>query len=128
VNKIIKIDPTRNMTRSQEFAIKDAFERYEGEVEIKVPQRDHLGSKFRKGVSCEHKWSAISVGGDALAWLQKNFEETEITQASACTVCGATALLEDNKIWAYDATTRYFGKIPKEKFNANPQKNERKAR
>ena len=127
MNKIIRVDNPARITRSQEFAIKDAFERYEGEVEIKVPQREHLGSQFRSGVSCEHKWLSIAVGGDALAWLQKNFEETEITEASACTVCGATALLEGDKIWAYDATTRWFGKPPKEK-NASSQKNERKTR
>ena len=128
MNKIINVNDPARMTRSQEFALKDAFERYEGEVEIKVPQREHLGSKFRAGVSCEHKWGTIFVGGDALAWLQKNFEETEITEATACIVCGATALLEDGKIWAYDATTRFFGKPPKEKHNASSQKTERKTR
>ena len=128
MNKIIHVNNPGQMTRSQEFAIMDAFERYEGEVEIKVPQRDHLGSKFRKGVSCDHKWTPAPMQDDVSVWFQKNFEETDANPGSYCSVCGATCLREDGKIWAYDGTTRFFGKVPKERHNASSQKNERKTR
>lgn len=121
MNKIINVSNPGNITRSQEFAIMNAFERYEGDVEIKVPQRDHLGSNFRKGVSCAHKWRPAPMQDDISTWFKKNFEEESAEPGEYCATCGATCLREEGKIWAYDATSKFFGNIPKERHRSLSQ-------
>ena len=78
------------------------------------PNPAHLVREFMPGVCCNHLWIPVSMDASNTTWLQKNFEETEITNASVCTVCGATCLIEDNKVWAYDGTSQAFG-YPKSK-------------
>ena len=119
---IINKNRTPSITAKQEEAIIKAYQNfppYDNEQVINVPQRDHLGSKFVKGVSCKHDWTPIFVDATIdpkstnpnREFMKKTFEEDEFTHASACSVCGAACLIEADKIWAYDATANFFKKM-----------------
>jgi hypothetical protein len=113
MNKIVNVNNPGGITKKQEQMLMKAYEDYADTSEIKVPQREHLGASFRKGVSCDHKWKLAPVTDECSLWFKKNFEEEDADPGEYCSNCGATVLREDGKIWAYDGTTRFFGKIPK---------------
>jgi len=126
MSKIIETDSKFNITPKMERAVARAFEMYDNDDAIEVPLRDHLGAQFRKGVSCDHRWKPAPQEEVVAACFQKVFEESAIELGFYCTVCGATCLRENGQIWAYDATTRFFGRVPKERTNDQSQRRERK--
>lgn len=122
MRKVIEVNNKPSITPAQERAIMKAFEEWDGEGQsIKVPQKEHLDSKFVNGVSCPHNWLQMNtVENDLLAdgkpnplnnrsWFEANFEEKEFDSGHVCTVCGATCLRDGGILWAYDATSKAFG-------------------
>lgn len=129
MNKIINTSAIRSITNKQSEAIMNAFERYDSEADtIKVPQREHLASNFRKGVSCDHKWKMAPMTDECSTWFKKNFEEESADPGEYCSTCGATVLREEGKIWAYDATSKFYGKVPKERVHAPTQPKSERSR
>lgn len=112
-HKIVNVNNPGGITKKQEAVLMKAYEDYADTNEIKVPYRDALDSKFMKGVSCPHVWKPAPAQDDVSVWFKKNFEEEDADPGEYCAKCGATALRENGKIWAYDGTTRFFGKVPK---------------
>lgn len=98
-------------------AVMRAFEGYDSDAStVVVPRREHLGTEWRKGVCCEHRWRLVPPSEENTRRLAAIFEETDLGVAqSYCTRCGAVALYEAQdryglvppKLVAYDATARY---------------------
>lgn len=125
--KIIDVNNPGGITKKQESMLMKAYEDYADSSEIKVPPRDHLGTSRVKGVNCDHKWEQAPLEDAVSKWFQATFEEV-CDPGLFCRKCGATALVETEpnymgevkrQIWAYDSTTRFFGKVPKERKHAS---------
>ena len=105
--KIVNTREPRSMTREQEDAIVNAFERFNPErsTSIQVPKRDHLGTSWKKEFCCKHEWNLLNMEApEAVIFLQKKFEEEELGDAQMqCARCGAFSLWEGGKLFAYDA-------------------------
>ena len=130
-NKRVDADNLPVITPAQERAVAKAFERYDSDaITIRVPQREHLGSKFKQNVSCAHGWFAFPHSEENNRYAQQLLQEQDTTSAAYCGKCGALALFEtapnymgteQTQLWAYDATARFFGKPPKQERSAKPQ-------
>lgn len=89
-----------------------------------IEKKEHLGSEFKPGWSCEHRWQEVPKNEENKKFLQALYEEEDLgTVQKYCDRCGATSLW-DNGLWAYDATIRFYGRVPKksQKANRSPQK------
>lgn len=103
--KLIDTREKHTMTKRQEEAVVQAFERFQPEgTHIKLPQREHLAREFRASVCCEHKWLQVDITEEMKKFLQMTFEETDLgNQQLKCLTCGALSLWESGELFAYDA-------------------------
>lgn len=118
VYKVINTRETRNMSEKQMNAVLDAFERFQPEwsTQIKVAQREHLGSEFDPKFCCEHTWT--DVAPEMYEYVRKRFDETDLgDRVTVCPKCQAFALWEDGKLFAYDAIM-----IEEEKQESKPRR------
>ena len=67
-------------------------------------ESNHIVASRVEGVSCTHKWLSFDNTTESTKLLKKKFDEDELgDNQTICTKCGAYALWEDGKIFAYDA-------------------------
>lgn len=116
---VVDVDHPPVISQSQERAILKAFAEHEEFRTLYPPRRDHLAVEHRPGVCCTHQWVPVAPTDENLKHLRERFEETELgTAQQFCKRCGAVGLFDQDlragdaypKLWAYDATARFFGK------------------
>lgn len=125
--KMLDVNNPPRLSPGSTEAVMKAYEEFSfgDSVAIKVPQREHLGSQFRQGISCQHSWAPVQPTEENEKFLKDAFGEQELgTSQLFCTRCGATSLW-DNGLWAYDATTRFFGRVPKQEKPRDSRPNRR---
>ena len=113
--KTIDIKRKPVFTSGDEDMLIQAFEQFVpyDNAGPQVEKRDHLGSEFKPGWSCEHRWQEVPKNEENTKFLQALYEEDDLgTSQKYCDRCGATSLW-DNGLWAYDATIRFYGRVPK---------------
>jgi hypothetical protein len=105
------------ITPAMEKAVATAFETLEkeGDVLIKLPQKEHLTTEFRDYACCAHNWQPWPEGVPVIA-------EDEFDLAQWCKTCGTTCLRESGEIFAIDATARFFGKHRGPKPESRPER------
>jgi hypothetical protein len=108
-----KIVEQRGITPTEIGAAKMAYDSFPQAQPLQ--KRDHLNARFRHGVSCGHRWRPIDRNVENEKYLKSMFEEQDLgPHVFFCPECGATSLWDDG-LWAYDATTEFFGSPPKAK-------------
>ena len=110
-----KVFNTEEMKNMKNFDIVgEAFEAFAPRDNAFVQRKDHLGSEFKAGWSCEHRWQTVQKNPENTKFLQGLYEEEDLGPGQRyCDRCGATSLWDNGKLWAYDATVRFFGRPPK---------------
>jgi predicted SAM-dependent methyltransferase len=126
VYKLIDTREKHVMTKKQEEAVTQAYERFqpEGSTHIKLPQREHLERSYREGVCCGHAWQPIVPSEETTKFLQATFEETELGDyQKLCSICGALSLWESGELFAYDAIANT--EQPEKRDNQKPRRERR---
>lgn len=113
--KSVDINKRPAITPDMEKAVATAFEEFDNKASIRVPQREHLGAQFKPELCCAHKWQPWPEGVPVRA-------EDEFDLAQWCATCGTTCLRESGKIFAVDATARFFGKHRAPKPERKPER------
>lgn len=102
--KVAVVDDLRNTPNIQK--IEEAYEKFGQRVQrIIIKNREHLGSQFVAGMSCDHRWTPVDEAGTR-AILQIH-EEDHAEEVRYCKTCGASSLREGGRIFSYDATVPY---------------------
>lgn len=103
--KVFNSQEKINMTRNQERAVTEAFDKWGGRSQVRVSKRSTLGAKFVPEFCCNHEWQMLNIDEpETKKFLQTKFDEQELgDHAKVCTKCKAFSLWENGKLWAYDS-------------------------
>lgn len=115
----IDVSNPPRVDRKQREAVVRALEEKLVEEAPSSDYREHIVSEFKRSVCCEHRWQPVEPSKENTQFLQLQFEEGDLgDEQMYCGSCGATSLWEprergeESKLWAYDATSKFFGKPP----------------
>jgi hypothetical protein len=114
--KIVDVNNPPALRPGMTEAVMQAFVEFASdETTLPTPARDHITTEFRKNSCCPHVWQPVAPTEENMEYLKKAFEETDLgPEQLFCKKCGS-ASLRDGSLWAYDATARFFGKVPKDR-------------
>jgi len=135
---MLDVESAPVITPAMERAIVRAFEEFNEEY-VPASKRVELEARREPGLSCDHVRLPVPQTDENLRFLRELFGEKDIgKEQTYCAECGAVFLYggcpdrfgNDNSVgseasWGYDATARFYGKVPKQERRDDKRKPKR---
>ena len=116
-SKSFRTDAMSVITPNMEKSMAKAFDEF-APKQAAPKQFNGTLRTYHNPNACKHSWKPCAgLSKEHAEYLKTITEETPEVGGNTkwCTNCGAVSYWENNELWLFDSTTRFFGKPPKRK-------------